>query len=137
MLDGFSPLPTSIALADAYRAAGGVGPVVLSRRVWLGDAPSVVAQEDLARYRDFTDNDRHDRMQAGDSMLADHDPERLAQRLHEARLATDAYCLSLRMNLPGMDPAAVRDQIERLGEEVLPTLRSLSPPTAPSHIHGC
>lgn len=124
MLDGLSPLSWSITLADAYRAAGGAGPVVLSRRAWLGDAPDAVASADVDRYRAFTDTDRHDRIRADDSMLAHHDPDELAALLHAAREATGADCLSLRVNLPGLGPAAVREQIERLGADVLPRLRS-------------
>lgn len=127
MLDGLSPLAWSITLADAYRAAGGTGPVVLSRRAWLGDAPGAgaVASADVERYRSFTETQRHDRIRADDSMLVHRDPAELAALLHEARVATGADCLSLRVNLPGIGPAAVRAQIERLGDAVLPQVRAL------------
>ena len=38
---------------------------------------------------------------------------RLVAELHAACVATHADCLSLRLNLPGLGAAAVRDQIER------------------------
>lgn len=126
MLDGLSPLSWSITLADAYRAAGGTGPVVLSRRAWLGDAPGAVASADVDRYRAFTETERHDRIRADDSMLAHREPDELAAMLHDARAATGADCLSLRVNLPGLAPAVVREQIETLGREVLPRLRSFA-----------
>jgi len=127
MLDGLSPLAWSIELAAAYREAGGLGPVVLSRRAWLGDAPVSAAADDAQRYAAFTPTDDHERMVAGDSMLTDHDAAELAGLLAAALDATSADCLSLRFNLPGTAPSAVREQIARFGAEVLPLLRVAAP----------
>jgi alkanesulfonate monooxygenase SsuD/methylene tetrahydromethanopterin reductase-like flavin-dependent oxidoreductase (luciferase family) len=124
MLDGLSPLPWSIELADAYRDAGGSGPVVLSRRAWLGHAPTAAARDDVQRYQSFTPTGTHDRITADDSMITHRDPDELAARLVAARDATGADCLSLRLNLPGVGAAAVREQIERFGAEIVPRLRS-------------
>ncbi len=123
MLDGLSPLTRSTELADAYRAAGGRGPVVLSRRAWLGDPPTAAAADDVSRYAAFTSPTDHARMASDDSMLTHHDATELAALLAAAREATGADCLSLRLNLPGTGPTAVREQIARFGTEVLPLLR--------------
>ena len=123
MLDGLSPLSWSIELADAYRAAGGRGPVVLSRRAWLGDAPTAAASDDVQRYRAFTPRTTHQRITADDSMITHRDAGKLAALLRAARDATQADCLSLRLNMPGLGPTAVRRQIELFGAEVLPQLR--------------
>jgi alkanesulfonate monooxygenase SsuD/methylene tetrahydromethanopterin reductase-like flavin-dependent oxidoreductase (luciferase family) len=124
MLDGLSPLAWSVELADAYRAAGGRGPVVLSRRAWWGEAPTSAAADDVQRYRSFTPQGTHDRITSDDSMIVHRDAGELAARLIAARDATHADCLSLRINLPGVGPAAVREQIVRFGAEILPRLRS-------------
>jgi len=123
MLDGLSPLSWSIELADAYRDAGGPGPVVLSRRAWFGEAPSSAAADDVARYQAFTPTATHDRITADDSMITHRDADELAARLVAARDAARADCLSLRINMPGIGPAAVREQIVRFGAEILPRLR--------------
>lgn len=123
MLDGLSPLSWSTELAGAYRDAGGQGPVVLSRRAWLGDAPAAAASADVQRYASFTPAANHDRIVADDSMLTAHDPVQLAALLVAARDAVGADCLSLRLNLPGLGPIAVREQMFRFGTEVLPQLR--------------
>jgi alkanesulfonate monooxygenase SsuD/methylene tetrahydromethanopterin reductase-like flavin-dependent oxidoreductase (luciferase family) len=123
MLDGLSPLAWSVELADAYRAAGGRGPVVLSRRAWWGEAPTSAAAEDVQRYRSFTPRGTHDRITSDDSMIVHRDAGELAARLVAARDATHADCLSLRLNLPGVGPPAVREQIVRFGAEILPRLR--------------
>ena len=124
MLDGLSPLSWSIELADRYRDAGGRGPVVLSRRAWWGEAPASAAADDVQRYRSFTPSATHDRITTDDSMIVHHDADEVAVRLRAAREATNADCLSLRLNLPGIGPAAVRDQISRFGAEIVPRLRS-------------
>ena len=126
MLDGLSPLSWSIELTDAYRAAGGRGPVVLSRRAWLGDAPTAAASDDVQRYQAFTPSTTHQRITADDSMIAHRDAGELAAMLSAARDATRADCLSLRLNMPGLGPSAVRRQIELFGTEVLPQLRQES-----------
>ena len=123
MLDGLSPLSWSIELADRYRDAGGRGPVVLSRRAWWGEAPASAAADDVQRYRSFTPSATHDRITTDDSMIVHHDADELAAGLAAAREATDADCLSLRINLPGIGRAAVRDQITRFGAEIVPRLR--------------
>lgn len=123
MLDGLSPLSWSIELAAGYREAGGLGPVVLSRRAWLGDAPASAAADDVQRYAAFTPPADHERMVADDSMLTHQDAAELAGLLTASLDATGADCLSLRLNLPGTGPTAVRDQIARFGAEVLPLLR--------------
>ncbi len=123
MLDGLSPLSWSVALADAYRDAGGHGPIVLSRRAWLGEAPSSAAAADVQRYQSFTPGATHQRITADDSMVVHRNAGELAALLTAARDATHADCLSLRLNLPGIGPAAVRDQIVRIAAEVLPRLR--------------
>jgi alkanesulfonate monooxygenase SsuD/methylene tetrahydromethanopterin reductase-like flavin-dependent oxidoreductase (luciferase family) len=124
MLDGLSPLSWSIELADAYRNAGGHGPIILSRRAWWGEAPSSAAADDVQRYQSFTPSATHNRITTDDSMIVHHDADELASSLAGARDATHADCLSLRLNLPGIGPTAVREQIERFGAEILPRLRS-------------
>ena len=123
MLDGLSPLSWSIELADAYRDAGGPGPVVLSRRAWWGEPPSSAAADDVQRYQSFTPRATHDRITADDSMITHLDPDELAARLAAARDSTRADCLSLRLNLPGIGPTAIREQIVRFGAEIVPRLR--------------
>jgi alkanesulfonate monooxygenase SsuD/methylene tetrahydromethanopterin reductase-like flavin-dependent oxidoreductase (luciferase family) len=123
MLDGMSPLSWSQELAAHYRAAYGRGPVVLSRRVWVGDPPTQLATEDQANYHAFTAAAMRERMEADDSMIADPDPTVVADQLRAARAATQADTLSIRLHLPGGRPHDVRVQLERLGADVLPRLR--------------
>jgi alkanesulfonate monooxygenase SsuD/methylene tetrahydromethanopterin reductase-like flavin-dependent oxidoreductase (luciferase family) len=123
MLDGFSPLTWSRGLADQYRAVGGDGPIVLSRRAWLGEPPTEIASADRERYAAFTPDSVRNRIAADDTLIADADPSVVVAALRGAVAATGADVLSLRLHLPGIGPETARDQIARFGREVLPGLR--------------
>jgi hypothetical protein len=56
-------------------------------------------------------------------MIVHRDAGEVAARLVAALDATNADCLSLRLNLPGIGPAAVREQIVKFAVEILPRLR--------------
>ena len=64
------------------------------------------------------------------ALMATQDPAQLRRLVTEilsatpARDATQADCLSLRLNLPGIGPSAVREQIVRFAAEILPRLKA-------------
>lgn len=123
MLDGFSPLTWSATLADNWRQAQGAGRVVLSRRVWLG-APAVdLTGEEMAKYRSFSSAAMQQRVDDDDSLVTSASPAEVAELLAAAADAVGADTLSLRIHLPGIGPDEVRDQLARLGAEVVPLLR--------------
>ena len=51
------------------------------------------------------------------------DPREVAERLVEAMVEVGADALNLRVQLPGMAPEQVREQIERLGSTVVPLVK--------------
>ncbi len=68
----------------------------------------------------------------GNELVDAPTPESVADGLVDAmrRAGTDAC--NLRIHVPGVDPGAARAQIARLGDEVLPLLRSsLAKPASP------
>jgi hypothetical protein len=60
----------------------------------------------------------------GDELVAAESGDELAERLALAARQTDSQALNLRIHQVGVDPMAIREQIERLGREVLPSLRA-------------
>ena len=60
----------------------------------------------------------------GDQTVAADDPADLAEQLDRAVRESGADALNLRIHLPGMPPQEVREQISRLGAEVVPRLRA-------------
>lgn len=109
-------------IADAYRAAGGTGPCVLIRRVWIGAPPVDLVARQVGVYRSYATSAAQSHWE-GDQLVGDRDGERIAAALAEAMSQTGADALNVRVHVPGVDPAAALEQIVRLGGEVLPALR--------------
>lgn len=122
LYDGASAPDRLARLSRAYEAAGGVGPKVLIRRVWLGDPPTEALDRQAALYRSYTSAEaqRHWR---DNGFLCRSDGEALVADLVEARAAAGADVLNLRIHVAGVPPELARRQIHRLGSEVLGPLR--------------
>jgi len=113
-------------LVDEYAAAGGRGPRVLIRRVWLGAAPTAEAERQLAFYRSYSDSAVQSRW-GDDELVQAGDGAELAERLAALLERSGCDALNLRVHLRGLAPAPIRDQIARLGAELLPALRARLP----------
>ena len=61
----------------------------------------------------------HDRV-----LVCDDDAERLAEKLAAAVRATGSHAINLRVHQMGVAHTAIREQIERLGREMLPHLHA-------------
>jgi alkanesulfonate monooxygenase SsuD/methylene tetrahydromethanopterin reductase-like flavin-dependent oxidoreductase (luciferase family) len=109
-------------LVDAYRDAGGRGPCVLIRRAWVGEPPVVETARQAGVYRSYAPPAAAAHWGA-DEMAASPDPAEVAERLHDAQRVAGADALNVRVHVPGIAPADVRGQIERIGKLVLPRLR--------------
>jgi alkanesulfonate monooxygenase SsuD/methylene tetrahydromethanopterin reductase-like flavin-dependent oxidoreductase (luciferase family) len=121
--------PTQLSLEEyrelfgLYREAGGPGPTVVQRWVFLGDPPldaiasfnrAIAAAPGDVSW--FTEASRI-------VPLDDRSPERMAERLVDWLRATGGTALCVRFHIGPLEPAVVREQIERFGAEVLPGLR--------------
>ena len=62
-----------------------------------------------------------------DQTIASDDPDELAERLAATVREVGADALNLRVQLPGMSPEQVREQIERIGATVVASLRKIWP----------
>lgn len=101
-------------LVDAYRAAGGDGPVVLIRRVWVGPPPAAEVERQRDLYRSYAEQSAQAHW-GGQEMLTDDDPGGLAGQLVEALAASGAAALNLRLHAPGIPAPAIAEQIAALG----------------------
>ena len=114
--------PTRVRqLVDAYRGGGGAGPCVLIRRAWIGDPPAALVEQQLGVYRSYagTNGPTH----WGTDEMAVGTPARVAEQLNDALQQSGADALNLRVHVPGITVAMAREQIERLGDGVLPELK--------------
>ncbi len=116
------PADSPLMLSDAYRQAGGQGPCILIRRAWVGAAPLDRQDNQIERYRGYSAAGAQAHW-TGQQLASADDPGEVAATLGESLRQAGCDTLNLRVHVPGVPPEAVREQIIRLGDEVLPVLR--------------
>ncbi len=105
-------------LSDAYDEAGGEGPKILIRRVWIGGPPGEAVDNQLDLYRSYTAETTMARWDQGaNTVLAANAPE-AAEQLVEAMRATGADTINVRIHVVGLSPGYIRSQLELHGELV-------------------
>jgi hypothetical protein len=110
-------------LCKAFDDAGGTQPKVLIRRVWLGELPAVAIEAQRKIYESYSSGTAMKHWQ-DDQTISSNDPAEVAERLVASLEEVGGDALNLRVHLPGIDEAAARAQIARLGEELVPALRA-------------
>lgn len=119
LMEGMSPVDRLAALTRAYRESGGSGPVVLIRRVWLGEPHHELIDRQRRAYDSYASTVGF----GGDQTLSANDAGALAEQLTDVMERSGADALNLRLHLPGMSPEAIRDQIIGVGSDVLQAMR--------------
>jgi alkanesulfonate monooxygenase SsuD/methylene tetrahydromethanopterin reductase-like flavin-dependent oxidoreductase (luciferase family) len=127
LMEGMSAPERLARLTRAFDEAGGTGSKVLIRRVWLGRVQSALVESQRAVYESYATPTTSF---GDDETIACDDPDEMAERLAATVRAVGADALNLRVQLPGMAPEEVREQIERIGSSVLPALAKTWPPPA-------
>jgi len=121
--DGASVVERLRRLSDEHAGAGGDGARVLVRRVWLGEPPTEAFDAQFDVYRSYTPTERQDHWR-GSGWLTGDDPDALAAELVDALVGSGSTCLNLRIHAPGVAAERAHEQIEVLGRELLPRLRT-------------
>ena len=118
-------------LVDAYRAAGGDGPCVLIRRAWLGAPPKELLDRQVDVYRGYSAKAAQAHWQ-GDQVAGGDTATEVADRLRDAAHRAGTDSLNLRVHVPGVSPAAAREQIAALGDVVAVLSAGRRPGGAPA-----
>jgi alkanesulfonate monooxygenase SsuD/methylene tetrahydromethanopterin reductase-like flavin-dependent oxidoreductase (luciferase family) len=116
ILSQFMAPPELRRLIDLYRGAGGPGPVVLIRRVWIGsELPDglIALMSPQGAW-----------VAGGTSQLASGSTGAIADRLRSVLDASGADALNLRVHFPGLSTADYATQARLLGEKVLSEVRN-------------
>jgi hypothetical protein len=124
LFDSLSTAERCRALTDAYRDAGGRGPCILIRRAWVGEPPRAELDRQVGVYRGYSSDDAVAHW-GTDELVTSDDPTEVADALVEVTRRAGADALNLRVHVPGLRPATVREQIERLGGDVVPRLTGM------------
>jgi alkanesulfonate monooxygenase SsuD/methylene tetrahydromethanopterin reductase-like flavin-dependent oxidoreductase (luciferase family) len=122
LTEGMSSARRLRSFCDAYDAAGGTGPKVMIRRVWIGEPKAELVAQQRAVYQSYAPGSRP---LTGDETIVTADPDEMAERLLASCLEAGADSINLRVHLPGITPTDVRQQITMFTESVLPGLRRL------------
>lgn len=122
LFDSMSAPERLRVVADAYRDAGGTGPVVLNRRVWVGTPPRDEMDAQFAVYRSYTTAETQSAW-GGDQLVTAPDGAGLAERLIELLEISTAEGVNLRVHAAGVAPGAARQQIQALASDVVPAVR--------------
>jgi len=109
-------------LVEIYRTAGGSGPCIGIRKIWLGPPPKQHVDAQLRFYRGYTSEDQQ-RHWGDEAFVNARDGSELAERLLDIAARSRCESLNLRMHLNDLPSEAMREQIQAVGEEVLPALR--------------
>ena len=122
IFDSLSTTERVRKLTDAYREAGGTAPCVMVRRVWVGPTPMELLEQQIDVYRTYS-KDATMQHWDGKQHIGSEDAKEVAERVAESMSDAGADAVNMRIHVPGVTPEMARDQIVRLGEEVLPALR--------------
>jgi alkanesulfonate monooxygenase SsuD/methylene tetrahydromethanopterin reductase-like flavin-dependent oxidoreductase (luciferase family) len=123
LFDSLSTVERCRQLTDAYRAAGGTGSSIMVRRVWVGPPPTSRQEKQVDVYRGYAAAAAQTHW-ADNAVLSSGDPQELAGIVAETVRAAGCDALNIRLHVPGIEPAEVRDQLAALGE-VVPRVREL------------
>jgi alkanesulfonate monooxygenase SsuD/methylene tetrahydromethanopterin reductase-like flavin-dependent oxidoreductase (luciferase family) len=122
LTEGMSSPERLRSFCDAYDAAGGTGPKVIIRRVWIGQPKAELVAQQRAVYQSYA---KGSRPFGQDETIATTDPAEMAERIFSGCTEAGADAINLRVHLPGVTAADARQQITELAESVLPSLRGL------------
>ena len=119
-------------LVDIYHDAGGAGPVVMIRRVWVGTPPTVRQAAQLDIYKGYAEPAAQVHWK-GEQMLQGDSADSVADQLLSVAEAAGADALNLRLHVPGVSPAEIHDQIRSLAPVVTQVQSGLAIDRSPTH----
>jgi hypothetical protein len=106
---------------DEYHGAGGTQPCVLIRRVWVGEPPRADVERQVSVYRSYAPTNAPRGW--GTDEMATGSADAIAKQLVESAHQAGVDALNLRVHVPGVGVAAAREQIERIGTDVVPYVK--------------
>jgi alkanesulfonate monooxygenase SsuD/methylene tetrahydromethanopterin reductase-like flavin-dependent oxidoreductase (luciferase family) len=123
LFDSLSTAERVRRLTDAYRGAGGRGPCIAVRRAWIGDPPRGRTDEQLDVYRTYSSSAAQLHW-GGDELIDGTDSATVVDGLVDVAARAGVDGLNVRLHVPGVAPAAVREQIVELGRDVAPRVQA-------------
>lgn len=123
LYDSLQTVERTRQLSDVYVDAGGEEARVAIRRVWLGEPPRSQERKQMDFYRGYARDEAQKHWGAGEELISGGTGAELAERLATFCAAGGCNGLNLRLHLTGLEPTQIREQLEAIGEDVLPALK--------------
>jgi alkanesulfonate monooxygenase SsuD/methylene tetrahydromethanopterin reductase-like flavin-dependent oxidoreductase (luciferase family) len=123
LFDSLSTVERCRELIDDYHAHGGTAPCVLIRRAWVGEPPRERLDDQIDVYRSYSSSAAMEHW-GGDELVDAPTPDSVVSGLLDALDRSGGDALNLRVQVPGVSADAAREQIARLGDEVLGPIRA-------------
>lgn len=117
LFDSLSTPERCRTLTDAYRAEGGTGSCILIRRAWVGEPWQAAVDAQVDVYRGYAPGGAQQHW-GGDEQISGT-PAEVAAGLVAVLGRAGADALNVRVHFPGVPPDVIREQIERLGRDVV------------------
>jgi alkanesulfonate monooxygenase SsuD/methylene tetrahydromethanopterin reductase-like flavin-dependent oxidoreductase (luciferase family) len=116
---GGEPRDRLQGLIETYREAGGTGPVVKIRTLWMGEPPPGALEERDRIYREAAAKSGARHANGFAEPFAHGSDERIHEEIAQDFEALDIDGINVRFYLKGVEHPAVVDQIQRFGGAVL------------------
>ena len=130
LYDSLQTAEVTARLSDAFLEAGGTGPRIAIRRVWIGDPPTDEMAAQMAHYRSYAPESAMKNWD-GDQLVAGATPGEAATRLADFLAAANCDTVNVRIHVKGLTPAQIDDQLGLHAGEFLDTLRGRLLSSAP------
>ena len=123
LYDSLQSAAVSARLGAAYREAGGAGPRIAVRRVWIGEPPDDEMAAQMAHYRSYAPASAAKNWD-GDQLIVGADAGEAADRLAAFLAAADCDAVNVRVHVKGLTPDQVEEQLARQAEGFVARLRA-------------
>ncbi len=123
LYDSLQTAEVTARLSEIYTEAGGTGPRIAIRRVWIGEPPNDEMAAQMAHYRSYAPESAMKNWD-GDQLIAAPTPAAAADRLGDFLDAAKCDTVNVRIHVKDLLPAQVDEQLARHGGEFLDTLRA-------------
>ncbi|HJM98131.1 MAG TPA: LLM class flavin-dependent oxidoreductase [Acidimicrobiales bacterium] len=124
LFDSLQAPHVSRNLSQKYREAGGSGPVILIRRVWIGDPPVAEIDAQMRHYHSYASRRAKANWSPGDSTVVAKNGEQAANQLLEILRESECDTVNVRVHVAGLESKQIQEQIQAHEENFLPILKN-------------
>ena len=124
LFDSLQSPEVSMKLSSAYRDAGGEGPVILIRRVWIGNPPTSKIQAQMEHYHSYASDRAKDNWSQGDSTVLAQNGAEAAERLLKILHNSGCDTVNVRVHVAGLEANQISEQLEAHKDNLIPLLKS-------------